>query len=147
MAVDVAMGSDARGPGQGPSEHKDAKDAKGKAKGKGKRKAPPTTMSTRDITGMIHDMAKLLVTHDEEISHMESLALCTWILPKEYAPAISAQEEGQAYHKKLEEARAAHADAGAAARKAALVRRPTMPPPPPLTLPRPAKPRRPSEGS
>ena len=97
-------------PGSGSAEAeasaptgKGGKGGKGKHKGRG---GPPSTMSTKDLTGMVQDMAKLLVTHDNQIRDLESVTFFTWILPAEYGPALSAQEEGLAYHKKVEQERA-----------------------------------------
>jgi hypothetical protein len=71
-----------------------------KDKDKGKGKGGGGQVGHKDLSKMVMDMNKLLLSHDESITALESVLLTTFILPGE-CPALKAgKEEGQRYHNK-----------------------------------------------
>ena len=55
----------------------------GKAKGKGRGGPQGSTLSTKDLSSMVHQMNRLLLSHDGAIQELEALNLCTFLLPED----------------------------------------------------------------
>ena len=55
----------------------------GKVKGKGRGGPQGSTLSTKDLSSMVHQMNRLLLSHDGAIQELEALNLCTFLLPED----------------------------------------------------------------
>ena len=100
---DGAAGMDtSSGAAAAPGGAQDDKaDKAGKGNGKGGRAAKAA--STKDLTQMVNDLTRLVLTHDDALAHLESMQLTTWILPEESPLAKICKAEGAAYHSKAKD--------------------------------------------
>ena len=67
-----------RADADGASASEPKKDSKGKGKAAGKGKG---AMSTKDLTSMVSDLARLVLVHDDSLAHLEATLFLTMIVP------------------------------------------------------------------
>ena len=76
-----------------------ATDKKGcKTKGKGRGGSQGSTLSTKELSSMVHQMNRLLLSHDGAIQELEALNLCTFLLPEDTDCMLQGKLAGQNYN-------------------------------------------------
>ena len=70
---------------------------KGKSKSKGKG-GQGGAVSSKDLTQIVGDLTRLVLTRDDWLAHLEAMQLTTVLLPDVSALAKNCRAEGAAYH-------------------------------------------------
>ena len=83
---------------------------KDKDKGKGQGKG-----AKADFAGVVQDLAKLVIVHDEQIQSVEGILLTTWLTEESFVPSVKASEQGRFYHAQVKAAQAAASKSSSAA--------------------------------
>ena len=92
----------AAGADGGEGEGGDKKKA-GKSKGKGGGGAAPN-FSNKELSKMVVDLSRLVLSHDDSIGHLEAFQIITYILPSESKSMEAGKAEGAQYYKKAAQA-------------------------------------------
>ena len=84
------------------------KDKKGgKAKGKGRGGGSQgSTLSTKDLSSMVHQMNRLFLSHDGAIQELEALNLSTFLLPEDTDAMLQGKLAGQHYNTQVRSSKA-----------------------------------------
>lgn len=100
----LAKGPPAAAPASGGDG---TKAPKGRAKGGGSGRGPQAALSTKELTSMMGDLTRLVLTHDDAIAHLEAIQYRTLLLPEDSELAKVCRAEGAAYHERATAAEAA----------------------------------------